>query len=209
MRSLFYLLLLPSLLGLLGACQRAPSRDAVVEALRAANPAIDTVTVVERVWTDGPPWFSCAEVIAKARSPVDSAVVRDQVGNWRALMLADWVALRDTGAGEVVDPGWCTAQLRDEAARVAGGWRRVVGEPIPSGGMRRGWDVPAGRPKVVVVAKPKRVGSDSAVANYLITLAANANGVALGATRDTVRHRALLLRDEGRWRVIDPRWRVR
>lgn len=208
MRPLIHYLLLPSLLVMLGACRRTPSRSAVVDALRAANPAIDTVTVIERVWADGPPWFSCAEVIAKARSAVDSAVVRDQVGNWRALVLSDWMSLRDTLAGEVVDPGWCTAVLRDEPARLRGGWRPIRGDTIPSGGRRRGWDVPAGRPKISVVDAPRRVGTDSAVAEYLVTLAANANGVALGGERDTTRYRALLLRDGRRWRVLNARWRA-
>lgn len=203
MRTLLRHLLLPSLLLVMSGCRRAPSREEVVKALRTADPAIDTVMVVKRVWIDGPAWFSCAEVIAKTRSPLDSAVVRDQVGNWRALMLADWVALRDTAAGDVVDPGWCRAQLRDEAARVAGGWRRVSGDSLPSGGLRRGWDVPAGRPKVVVIDAPKRIGKDSAVADYVITIAPNANGVALGADADSVRHRAVLRRDGGNWRVIE------
>ena len=54
------------------------------------SPGSDTATVFERVWRDGPPWFSCVEVIAKFTTPLDSAVVRDQVGNWKPLVLAGW-----------------------------------------------------------------------------------------------------------------------
>ena len=86
------------------ACNPAPSRSEALEALRAAAPGIDTTTVFDRVWQDGPPWFSCAEVIAKFASPVDSAAVRDQVGNWRPLVLAGWLVLRDTASGVVSDP---------------------------------------------------------------------------------------------------------
>ena len=71
-----------TLLGLAGvyaltACNPAPSRSEALEALRAAAPGIDTTTVFARVWQDGPPWFSCAEVLAKFTSRIDSAVVRD------------------------------------------------------------------------------------------------------------------------------------
>lgn len=188
------------------ACRRAPSAAEALAALRLANPAQDTATAVARVWADGPPWFSCAEVIAKLRAKTDSAVVRDQVGNWRPLLLADWVALRDTAARTVVDPGWCAARLLDEAARAAGGWRPIVGDSLPSGGVRRGWDVPAGRRRIVVREEPRTVGRDSASVDYVLTIAPNENGVALRSAQESVRHRALLIKEEGRWRVLDAEW---
>ena len=194
-------LLLATLLGI-AACKRAPSRAEALEAIRLAKPAVDTTTVVRRVWTDGPPWFSCAEVIAKFRSTSDNAFVRDQVGNWRALLLADWVKLRDSTAGQVVDPGWCVATLRNESARVSDGWRAVRGDSQPMGFHRRGWDVPAGRQKLDVADKPVLTGKDSATAEYLVTIVPNASGTALDAARDTTRHRALLRREDGRWRFV-------
>ena len=111
----------------LASCRRAPNRAEAVRALRAARPGLDSATVTVRVWTDGPPWFSCAEVITKLRSDKDRAVVRDAVGHWRSLVLAHWVTLRDTAAGPVVEPGWCVATLRDTSARLAAGWRREIG----------------------------------------------------------------------------------
>lgn len=194
-------LLLATLLGI-AACNRAPSRAEALDAIRLAKPAVDTTTVVRRVWTDGPPWFSCAEVIAKFRSRADNAFVRDQVGNWRTLLLSDWVTLRDSTAGQVVEPGWCVATLRNESARVSDGWRAVRGDSQPMGFLRRGWDVPAGRQKLDVADKPVLTGKDSATAEYLVTIVPNASGTALDAARDTTRHRALLRREEGRWRVI-------
>ncbi len=184
------------------ACNRAPSPAEAREVLRAANPAMDTMPIVTRVWADGPPWFSCKEVIAKFKSPADSAVVRDQLGVWRELLLADWVTLRDTTAGRVVDPGWCTATLLDEPRRTAGGWRAVRGDTMPTGAARRGWDVSAGRQKLVVAAKPQRVGKDSVMVNYALTVAPNVNGTALGADKDSSHHRALLRKEDGSWRVL-------
>ena len=192
---------------LVSACNRAPNSAAALELIKSAAPGLDSVTVVERVWADGPPWFSCAEVIAKLRANSDSAVVRNQIGNWRSLVLADWAALRDTAAGRVTDPGWCRATLRGQGARAASAWRVVRGDSLPSGDWRRGWDVPAGRRRLVVRDAPFTVGKDSVVVNYLLTVAPNANGVALGADQDTTRHRALLLKMDGRWRTAHLDWR--
>ena len=177
-----------------------------LEVLRSADPALDTATVVERVWADGPPWFSCAEVIAKFRANADSAVVRNQIGNWRSLVLADWVVLRDTAVGRVTETSWCQAALRDEPARLAGGWRVVRGDSLSSGDRRRGWDVPAGRQRLVVRDTPHAVGRDSVAVDYLLTVAPNANGVALGADRDSTRRRALLVKEDGRWRAVQLNW---
>jgi hypothetical protein len=170
---------------------------------------MDSAVAVARVWADGPPWFSCAEVIAKFRASADSAAVRDQVGNWRSLLLAEWVTLRDTTARAVVEPGWCVVRLHDETARIAHGWSPIIGESLPSGGARRGWDVPAGRHRIVVREKPRTVGRDSASVNYLLTIAPNDNGVALGSAHNRERHRALLIREDGRWRVVDAEWAKR
>ncbi len=191
---------------LASACRRAPSTEEARQLLRAAEPALDSTSVVVRVWADGPPWFSCAEVIAKLTASADSQVVRNQMGNWRPLVLADWVTLRDTARGRVVDPGWCAATLRDEPARLRAGWTPVRGDSQPSGMHRRGWDVRAGRQRVVVHAKPVRVGKDSARVDYVVAVAPNVNGVALQADRDSTRHRALLRREDGRWRVLQTKW---
>jgi hypothetical protein len=199
-------LLLLLICAFFSACRRAPSAEEAEGLLRASNPALDTATVVVRVWADGPPWFSCAEVIAKFRAAADSQVVRSQVGNWRALVLADWVSLRDTTHGHVVEPGWCAATLRDSTARLSGGWAPVRGDSLPTGTFRRGWDVPAGRQKVVVHDAPEAVGKDSVRVNYVLTVAPNQNGVALQSDRDSTRHQALLTREDGRWRVHDSRW---
>jgi hypothetical protein len=197
-RRLPYLLTFLTML----ACGRAPSRSEALEILRATRPALDTTTAVVTVWQDGPPWFSCNEVIAKFRSRDDSAAVRKQVGNWRSLVLADWVVLRDTAAGPVVEPGWCAASLRDSTSRIAGGWRRILGDSLPSGSRRRGWRVPAGRQRVVVKDAPHRVGADSVRVAYLLTIVPNANGLALGADRDTLQQQALFRREDGKWVVV-------
>ena len=198
-RSRLIILLTPLLIA---ACRRAPNRDESLQAIRAVMPDVESTTVMRRVWADGPPWFSCAEVIAKFRSRDDSRFVRNQVGNWRALLLANWVALRDSAARDVVEPGWCVAYLRDEPARLRDGWVRVHGDSQPMGHFRRGWSVNAGRHKLDVAEKPILVGKDSALAEYLITVVPNASGVALDAAKDTSRHRALLRKEEGRWRVV-------
>lgn len=115
--------------------------------------------------------------------------------------MADWVTLRDTSAGQVVEPGWCAATLRDEARLTADGWAPVHGASIPNGGERRGWDVTAGR-RHVAVGGTAPIGADSAKVSYLFTILPNANGVALGADRDTVRRVALLEKLDGRWRLV-------
>jgi hypothetical protein len=193
------LLLLTFLLG--SACNRTPNSDQALRILRSANPALDSAVSVATVWKDGPPWFSCAEVIAKLRAKTDSTVVRKPVGNWRALVLADWVTLRDTAAGHVVEPGWCAATLRDSTARLAGGWTALLGDSVPSGSRRRGWRVETGRQRVVVKDPPRGVGRDSVMVDYLLTVAPNENGVALQADKDSIRLRALFLREEGKWVV--------
>ena len=174
--------------------------------LRSAAPALDSATVVQRVWADGPPWFSCAEVIAKLRGSTDSATVRNPLGNWRSLVLADWVQLRDTSAGPVTEPGWCRATLHDEPARLAAGWRPVLGPPMPVGEPRHGWDVPAGHRRLVVRNAARKVGEDSMAVDFLLTVKPNANGVALGADRDSIPRRALLIKQDGRWRAVNMAW---
>jgi hypothetical protein len=187
---------------MLSSCRDAPNREEALEAFRALKPGVDSSAVVVRVWSDGPPWFSCAEVIAKLRSDADRATVRDVLLPWRSLVLAGLVTLRDTASGHVVEPGWCVAILGDSSARLASGWQRVRGDSLPSGGRRRGWDVPAGTREVSVVDAPRRIGSDSATVRYLFTTAANENGIAVGADRDSVVRSAVLTKVDGRWRVL-------
>ena len=187
---------------LLSACNRAPTRAEALRVLRDKDPALDTAVVIERVWADGPPWFSCAEVIAKLRSGVDSAVVRNQVGNWHALVLANWISLRDTSAGSVTDPGWCHATLHDEPSKIGQGWRSVVGDSIPTGDRRQGWDAPAGRRRLAIERLPRHLGGDSAEVHYLLTIAPNASGLALGANSDSVHRKAMLRKVDGRWEVL-------
>jgi hypothetical protein len=192
----------------LAACNPAPSRSEALEALRAAAPAIDTTTVFERVWQDGPPWFSCAEVIAKFSSPLDSAAVRDQVGNWKPLVLAGWLVLRDTTKGVVTDPGWCAGKLTDAPARLAGGWIPIVGDSFPPHALRRGWRVPVGTRRLAVTASPRLVRTGEATVDYVATIAPNANGVAVGADRDSTFGVADLRQRDGRWSVSATRIRA-
>lgn len=187
------------------ACDRAPSRAEALEALRATMPGIDTTVVFARVWQDGPPWFSCAEVIAKLRSPLDSAVVRDQVGNWKHLVVAGWLVLRDTASGPVSDPGWCTGKLADVGARLRDGWIPIAGDTLPTGTPRRGWRVPVGTRRLVVTAPPKATDRDAATVEYAATVAANPSGVAVGADRDTTYAVAELRKRDGRWTVAATR----
>ena len=109
-------------------CDRAPSREVTLAALRANAPGLDTTIVHVRVWQDGPPWFACSEVIAKFTSPVDASVVRDEVGNWKPLVVSGWLVLRDSAAGVVSDPGWCTAKLAGASAAAAVAWVPIVGD---------------------------------------------------------------------------------
>jgi hypothetical protein len=192
----------------LTACNPAPSRSEALEALRSASPGIDTTTVFARVWQDGPPWFSCAEVIAKFTSALDSASVRDQVGNWKPLVLSGWLVLRDTASGIVSDPGWCTGKLTDPAARLASGWIPIVGDSMPTHTLRRGWRVPIGVHRLAVVESPQSSTRDSATVEYVSTVAVNANGAAVGADRDSTFAVANLLRDDGHWRVVGTRLRA-
>jgi hypothetical protein len=192
----------------LAACHPGPSRAEALEALRAAAPGVDTTTVFTRVWQDGPPWFSCAEVIAKFTSPVDSAAVRDQVGNWKPLVVAGWLVLRDTSKGVVSDPGWCTGKLADAPARQAGGWIPIVGDTFPTRALRRGWRVPVGTRRLAVTDAPKVVRRGEATVDYVATIAPNANGVAAGADRDTTFAVAELRQRDGRWQVVATRIRV-
>jgi hypothetical protein len=187
---------------LLVACQRAPSRDAALTALTQSPLSHDTTTVVRRVWEDGPPWFSCAEVIAKFDGHADTAAVRDQVGNWRQLVLTGWLVLRDTSAGVVSDPGWCAARLTDLARLNARSWIAIEGEHFPAGHRRRGWTIPVGHEQVRVVARPVLTGKDTAVASFVVTVAVNANGMAIGADRDSLHREATLVRAGDEWRVV-------
>ena len=190
------------------ACKPAPSRSEALAALRAAAPGIDTTTVFARVWQDGPPWFSCAEVIAKFTTPLDSAVVRDQVGNWKPLVLAGWLVVRDTASGVVSDPGWCTGKLTDPAARQAGGWIPIVGDTFPTRALRRGWRVPVGTRRLVIGAAPRTVAPDVATVEYVATVSPNANGAAVGADRDSTYAVAELRKHDGQWRVVSTRFRT-
>ena len=187
------------------ACNSAPSRSEALDALRSASPGVDTAIVLARVWQDGPPWFSCAEVIAKFTSPLDSTAVRDQMGNWKSLVVAGWLMVRDTASGPLSDPGWCTAKLADLPARLAGGWIPIVGDSFPVLGRRRGWRVPIGTRRLGVLASTRGTDRDAATVAYVATVAANANGVAVGADRDSVFGIADLRRSDGRWRVVATR----
>ena len=68
-------LLITFLLLSLAACARGPSREEALRAIRAAQPALEQTDLIGRVWQDGPPWFSCADVIAKFTTAIDSAAV--------------------------------------------------------------------------------------------------------------------------------------
>jgi len=194
--------ILPALSLLLAlACNRTPNRAEALRILRTGNPALDSAVTVTTVWKDGPSWFSCGEVLAKLRASADSAAVRKRVGNWRPLVLSEWITLRDTAAGRVVEPGWCAATLRDSVVRLARGWTPILGDSVPSGSRRRGWRVETGRQRVVVNDPPRDVGRDSVEVDYVLTVDPNENGVALQSDKDSVRQRALLLREEGKWIV--------
>ena len=183
------------------ACNRAPNREEALAALRANASGLDTTIVHVRVWQDGPPWFSCSEVIAKFTSPVDASVVRDEVGNWKPLVVSGWMVLRDSAAGVVSDPGWCTAKLAGASAAAAVAWVPIVGDSFPTGGRRRGWRVPVGTRKLAVVASPTSSVRDIATAEYVTTIASNANGAAMGADRDSIFGTAFMRRVDGRWLV--------
>lgn len=168
-------------------------------------PGVDTTVVSAQVWQDGPPWFSCAEVLSKLGGRADAAAVRDQVGAWRPLVLAGWIVLRDTAQGPVSEPGWCVAKLTQEAARHAQGWRPLEGDSFPTGSRRRGWTVPLGTRRLAVSATPRGAGRDTATVDYVSTIKVNANGAALRADTDTFHAVALLRRIDGRWRLLSAR----
>lgn len=184
-----------------GGCRSGPSKTEALEAVRAATPGGDTATVHARVWQDGPPWFSCAEVLVKLDRAADSAAVRDQVGNWRHLVRSGWLVLRDSSHGIVSDPGWCTAALSPRGLLEARDWSDRPDGAFPTGSLRRGWVVPVGRRRYVVDAA-RTVRPDSAFVRYAATVSPNVNGAALGADRDSAWYVAGLRRADGRWRVV-------
>lgn len=187
---------------LLVGCGRTPSRKATLEALERSPLSHDTSTIYRRVWKDGPPWFSCAEVIAKFDGHADTAAVRDQVGNWRPLVVAGWIVLRDTSQGVVSDPGWCTAHLTDVGARGAREWIEVQRDSFPTGQPRRGWTVAVGRQHLTVPGRPVREGRDTVRASYVESVAPNPGGAAMDADRDSLYREALLVKSQAGWRVI-------
>lgn len=200
-------LILPLLLLVLASCRKGPTRDEALAAIRTARPALDTATIYARVWQDGPPWFSCAEVNVKLGNGVDSAVVRDQVGNWRWLVKSGWVTLKDSASGIVADPGWCTLRPTPAGAPNLARWTPAPGPPFPTGQPRRGWTTIVGRQRVVVPRGPS-AGADSATADYAVTVAPNTDGVAIGADRDTAWFIAELRKVDGAWRMTSSRPRV-
>jgi hypothetical protein len=189
---------------ILAACDHStPSRSEALDALRSAAPTLDGAPVSIRVWQDGPPWFSCAEVLAKLGSPTDADAVHDEVGNWRPLIASGWLVVRDSSYGAVVDPGWCVAQIANDSAKRVQGWIPFVGDSFPTGRARRGWTVPVGRRRLVLTASPKRTGSDSVMVSYAGLVQPNANGAAMRIDRDTARATALLRRVDGKWQVVE------
>ena len=173
-----------------------------MRALERSPLSHDTTTVYRRVWKDGPPWFSCAEVIAKFDGHADTAAVRDQVGNWRPLVVAAWLVLRDTSAGVVSDPGWCAAHLTDAGRLTARGWIEVERDSFPTGHRRRGWTVPIGHQHLTVSERPVLVGKDTATVDYVESVAANPDGKAMDADRDSIYRRGLLVKSGEGWRVV-------
>lgn len=161
--------------------------------------------IYRRVWKDGPPWFSCAEVIAKFDGHADTAAVRDQVGNWRPLVVSAWVVLRDTSAGVVSEPGWCTAHLTDQGRLSARDWIQIERDSFPTGNARRGWTVPVGRQSLSVDERPQLIGRDTARVRYVESVAPNLSGRAMAAERDSVYRDALMVKSAGGWRVISVR----
>ena len=187
------------------ACNRGPSDEQALAAIRAARPALDTTTMVDLVWQDGPPWFSCAEVLAKLRSRTDSSAVRDPLANWRGLLLSAWGVVRDSTHGPVTDPGWCVVKLLPDSVTPALGWAPFTGPPFPTGSPRRGWFVTVGRSRISLRESARATTRDAAEVEYVVGLAPNANGRALRITRDRPAFRAGLRREGGTWRMIDDR----
>jgi hypothetical protein len=194
--------LTPAVVLALAACRGAPSKSAALEALERSPLSHDTTTIYRRVWKDGPPWFSCAEVIAKFDGHADTAVVRDQVGNWRPLVVSAWLVLTDTSAGVVSDPGWCAARLTDQGHLNARGWIEVERDSFPTGHPRRGWTVPVGHQHLAVPERPVLVGKDTARVEFVQTVAPNINGAAMAVDRDSVHREALVVKSKAGWRVI-------
>jgi hypothetical protein len=141
-------------------------------------------------------------VIAKFDGHADTAVVRDQVGNWRPLVVSAWLVLTDTSAGIVSDPGWCAAHLTDQGQLNARGWIEVERDSFPTGHPRRGWTVPVGHQHLAVSERPTLVGKDTARVEYVETVAPNVNGAAMAADRDSVHREALMVKSDAGWRVI-------
>jgi hypothetical protein len=185
------------------ACDSTPSRSEALHALRDAAPTLDSAPVSIRVWQDGPPWFSCAEVLAKLGSPADAGAVHDEVGDWRPLIASGLLVVRDSSYRAVADPGWCVARIAEDSAKLAPGWVPFAGDSFPTGSARRGWTVPVGRRRLVVTASPKRVGADSVTVEYAGVVQPNANGVAMRVDRDSARANALLRRIDGKWQVVE------
>ena len=52
---------------------------------------------------------------------------------------------------------------------------------------------------------PRRVGGDTARAEFIVTVAPNENGIGTGAAADTGRYQAELVRSDGRWRLVGTR----
>lgn len=187
----------------LGACSKAPSRAETLVALERSPLSHDTATVYRRVWADGPPWFSCAEVIAKFDGHADTAAVRDQVGNWRPLVVAGWLVLRDTSFGVVSEPGWCSAHLTDQARSQMRGWIAVERDTFPTGRRRRGWTVPIGHQRITVAGRPVLHAGDTASVAYALSVAVNGNGAAMKANLDTLKRVATLVRRDDGWHVTE------
>jgi hypothetical protein len=187
------------------ACNRGPSDEQAQAAIRAARPALDSSTMVERVWQDGPAWFSCAEVLAKLRLPSDSSAIRDPLANWRGLLLSAWGVVRDSTHGPVTDPGWCVVKLLPDSVTPARGWASFTGPPFPTGSRRRGWLVTVGRSRIELRESARAITRDAAEVEYVVGLARNANGVALRSAHDTASFRAKLRRQGGRWSMTHDR----
>ena len=190
---------------LFAACGRGPTREETLVALRESRPGVEGAVVNGRVWQDGPPWFSCAEVVAKTASGVDSEVVREQVGNWKDLLAAGWITLRDTSGGIVADPGWCVARVTPAGAPNVARWTSSPGPLFPTDQPRRGWTMPVGRRVIRLDGTPRTTSKDAATAEYVLGIDANPDGQAIGATRDTVRFVAELHHVDGKWRVAATR----
>lgn len=180
------------------ACARAPSETEARDAIKTANPALDSATVSRHVWEDGPPWFSCAEILAKLGTSQDSAVVQGQLANWRPLVVAGWIVLRDTAQGVVSDPGWCTAKLTSQGAAAASAWRPAPGPPFPTGSARRGWLATVGQHRVRITTRTA-ITRDSARVEFAVVVAPNASGAAMRADADTLTYASTMLRRDGRW----------